>query len=124
MRAVDCTGAQVRGALLNGSPMRGLELVDVEISGEPQNVVLNGVDIAPLVDVDLNRRMPDQARMRPDTATGSVRRGQSWRGCGTAPSRARWRSPKRGCTAASTTSGPSSRPCVSSTSPAPPGWSG
>jgi hypothetical protein len=50
MRAVDFTGAQVRGALFNESRMRGVELVDVEISGELQNVVVNGVDIAPLVD--------------------------------------------------------------------------
>ncbi|MQA24177.1 MAG: DinB family protein, partial [Micromonosporaceae bacterium] len=50
MRAVDFTGAQVRGALFNESRMLGVELVDVEIYGELQNVVVNGVDIAPLVD--------------------------------------------------------------------------
>lgn len=70
MHAVDLTGAQVRGALLNGSRMRGVELVDVEISGELQNVVVNGVDIAPLVDAELNRRMPERARMRPDDGDG------------------------------------------------------
>lgn len=58
MHAVDLTGAQVRGALFNESRMRGVELVDVEISGELQNVVVNGVDIATLVDAELNRRMP------------------------------------------------------------------
>lgn len=70
MRAVDLTGAQVRGALFNGSRMRGVELVDVEISGELQNVVVNGVDIAPLVDAELNRRMPERAKMRPDNSDG------------------------------------------------------
>ncbi|MCU1450002.1 MAG: pentapeptide repeat protein [Acidimicrobiales bacterium] len=60
MRAVDFTGAQVRGALFNGSRLRGVELVDVEISGELQNVVVNGVDIAPLVEAELNRRMPGE----------------------------------------------------------------
>src|SRR6266498_2735260 len=70
MHAVDFTGAQVRGALFNGSRMRGIELVDVEISGELQNVVVNGVDIAPLVDAELNRRMPERARMRPDDTGG------------------------------------------------------
>jgi len=70
MHAVDFTGAQVRGALFNGSRMRGVELVDVEISGELQNVVVNGVDIAPLVDAELNRRMPERARMRPDDTGG------------------------------------------------------
>jgi DinB superfamily/Pentapeptide repeats (8 copies) len=67
---VDLTGAQVRGAFLTGSRMRGVELVDVEISGELQNVVVNGVDIAPLVDAELNRRMPERARMRPDDSDG------------------------------------------------------
>ncbi|CAN5899016.1 DinB family protein [soil metagenome] len=60
MRAVDLT--QIR--------MRGVELDDVEISGELQNVVVNGVDIAPLVDAELNRRMPERARMRPDDGDG------------------------------------------------------
>ena len=50
--------------------MRGVELVDVEIDGELQNVVINGIDIAPLVDAELNRRMPERAKMRPDDADG------------------------------------------------------
>src|SRR6266496_3771428 len=70
LHAVDFTGARARGALFNGSRMRGVELVDVEISGELQNVVVNGVDIAPLVDAELNRRMPERARMRPDDTDG------------------------------------------------------
>ncbi|MBF8184206.1 DinB family protein [Nonomuraea sp. K274] len=70
MREVDFTGARIRAALFNRSRMRGVELVDVEISGELKNVVVNGVDIAPLIDAELNRRMPDRARMRPDDAEG------------------------------------------------------
>jgi len=70
MHSVDLTGAQIRGAVFNGSRMRGVELVDVEISGELQNVVINGVDIAPLVDAELNRRMPERAKMRPDDSDG------------------------------------------------------
>jgi hypothetical protein len=60
MKAVDLTGAR----------MRGVELVDVEISGELQNVVVNGVDIAPLIEAELNRRMPERAKMRPDDSNG------------------------------------------------------
>jgi hypothetical protein len=70
MHMIDLTGAQVRGALFNQTRMRGVELIDVEINGELQNVVVNGVDIAPLVDAELNRRMPDRARMRPDDSDG------------------------------------------------------
>lgn len=124
MNAVDLTGVQVRGALFHEIRMRGVELVDVEISGELRNVVVNGVDIAPLVEAELNRRMPERARMRPDDTDGSVRRGQSWSGSGRARSRVRGRSPKRCSIAAPTTNGPSSRPCDTSTSPAPPGWAG
>lgn len=70
MRSVRLTGAQVRAALIKGSRLRGVELVDVEISGELRNVLVNGVDIAPLVDAELNRRMPDRAKMRPEDGDG------------------------------------------------------
>jgi len=70
MHRVDLTGAQIRGALFNEGRMRGVELVDVDICGELQNVVVNGVDIAPLVEAELNRRMPERARMRPDDSDG------------------------------------------------------
>lgn len=67
---VDFTGVQIRRAQFNDSRMRGVELVDVEIYGELRNVVVNGVDIAPLVDAELNRRMPERAKMRPDEPDG------------------------------------------------------
>ncbi len=70
MNGVDLSGAQIRGTMFNGSRMRGVELLDVEISGELQNVIVNGVDIAPLVDAELNRRMPERAKMRPDDSDG------------------------------------------------------
>lgn len=70
IRSADFSGAQIRGALFNGSRMRGVELVDVEIYGQLQNVVVNGVDIAPLVEAELNRRMPERAKMRPDDTDG------------------------------------------------------
>lgn len=70
MRTVDLTGARVRGALLNQTRLSGVELVDVDISGELHNVVVNGVDIAPLVEAELDRRMPDRAKMRPDDSDG------------------------------------------------------
>lgn len=70
MRQIDFTGAQIRGALLHGTRMRGVELVNVDIYGELLNVAVNGVDIAPLVEAELDRRMPDRAKMRPDGADG------------------------------------------------------
>ena len=64
------TGAEVRGSAFSKVRMRGVELIDVEINGELEHVVVNGVDVAPLVDAELNRRMPERAKMRPENAEG------------------------------------------------------
>lgn len=60
MRAVDLSGVRIRGGALG----------NVDIYGELQNVVVNGVDIAPLVDAELNRLMPERTKMRPDDPDG------------------------------------------------------
>jgi uncharacterized protein YjbI with pentapeptide repeats len=70
LRAVDLTGARFRGVELSGVVMRGVELVDVDIHGEIHNVTVNGVDIAPLVNAELNRRYPGLAKMRPADPAG------------------------------------------------------
>ena len=68
--AVDLAGAQFRGVDLSGAVMRGVELGNVSIYGEILNVTVNGVDIGPLVDAELNRRYPDRAKMRPADPAG------------------------------------------------------
>jgi hypothetical protein len=70
MRSIDLSNARIRSALLSGTRLTGVELVDVEIYGELRNVRVNGVDIAPLVEAELDRRMPDRAKMRPDDSAG------------------------------------------------------
>jgi hypothetical protein len=65
LRAVDLSGAHFRGVSLNGVVMRGVELGNVDINGEVENLTINGVDIGPLVNAELNRRYPDRAKMRP-----------------------------------------------------------
>ncbi len=65
LREVDLSGAQLRGVVLNGAVMRGVELVDVDIHGEIENLKINGVDVGPLVNAELDRRYPDRAKMRP-----------------------------------------------------------
>jgi uncharacterized protein YjbI with pentapeptide repeats len=69
-RRVHLNGARMHSVDFAGVRMRGVELCDVEISGELQNVVVNGVDIAPLIDAELNRRTPERAKMRPDDSDG------------------------------------------------------
>lgn len=70
MQSVDLSGADIRGAMVHGARLRAVELADVRIDGDLQRVVVNGVDIAPLVDAELNRRMPERVKMRPDHADG------------------------------------------------------
>lgn len=70
IRDVDLTGAQFRLVRLQNVQMRGVELLDVDIHGEVRNLVINGVDVAPFIEAELNRRMPERAKMRPDTADG------------------------------------------------------
>lgn len=69
-RTVDLAHARFRGVDLREVVMTGVELCDVRIDGEFQNLVLNGVDVAPLVEAELDRREPDRARMRPTDPAG------------------------------------------------------
>jgi hypothetical protein len=70
LRAVNLSDAQFRGVYMRGVVMRGVELVDAEIHGEIVNLTINGVDVGPLVDAELNRRYPDRAKMRPADPAG------------------------------------------------------
>lgn len=69
-RDVDLTGARFERVNLRGAVMRGVELGNVTISGDIENLVVNGVDVAPLVEAELDRRLPDRAKMRPSDAAG------------------------------------------------------
>ncbi len=69
-RASDLAGSQFRSVDLSHVVMRGVELADVDINGEIVNLTINGVDIGPLVDAELNRRYPDRAKMRPADPAG------------------------------------------------------
>ena len=72
---VDLTGARFRLVDLTGVTIRGAALVNMDISGEIENLRVNGVDVVPLVEAELNRRYPDRAKMRPADAAGF---GAAW----------------------------------------------
>ena len=57
---VDLSGAVIRGALLTGADVDGL--VD--------GLRVNGVEVAPRVEAELDRRHPERLRLRPDDADG------------------------------------------------------
>src|SRR5689334_23783344 len=55
---------------MNGVTLRGVELHDVDISGDIGNLRVNGVEVGPLVEAELDRLHPDRALMRPTDAAG------------------------------------------------------
>jgi hypothetical protein len=67
---VDLTNARFHLVDLTGAVIRGAALVNVDISGEIENVRVNGVDVVPLVEAELDRRYPDRVKMRPADADG------------------------------------------------------
>lgn len=67
---VDLSDADFRSCDLSRVVMRGVDLIDVSINGDVQNLVINGVDVAPLIDAELNRRHPDRVKMRPEDPAG------------------------------------------------------
>src|ERR1700730_9520671 len=70
LRAVDMTDADFRAVDMNRVVMRGVELHDVAISGDIENLTINGVDIGPLVEAELNKRYPLRPKMRPTDPAG------------------------------------------------------
>jgi uncharacterized protein YjbI with pentapeptide repeats len=82
---VDLTGAEFRhvhldnarflGVDLTGAMFRGVDLIDVRVDGEVRNLVINEVDVAPLIDAELDRRDPDRVAMRPTDPAGF---GAAW----------------------------------------------
>ena len=67
---VDFSGARFRNVYFTGAMVRGAWLEDVDIDGEIRNVRINGVDIGPLVEAELNRRYPQRAKLDPANADG------------------------------------------------------
>jgi hypothetical protein len=110
LRAVDLSGARFRGVDLSGVVMRGVELVNADIHGEVVNVTVNGVDVGPLVEAELNRRYPDRAKMRPADPAGFR---EAWDILEQLWDQTLDRARRPGCcTSRSETSGRSSRRCV------------
>lgn len=62
----DFTGAQIRESRLNGVRFVGVEMVDAEIDGYVENLVVNGVHVMPLVEAELDRRFPVRMLARSD----------------------------------------------------------
>ncbi|MFC6421890.1 DinB family protein [Ornithinimicrobium tianjinense] len=83
-RPVDLSRARMHNVLLPGARLTGVVLQDAVIDGDIRGLVINGVEIGPLVEAELDRRYPDRALMRPADADGFraawSRLGELWDG--------------------------------------------
>jgi hypothetical protein len=70
IRMTRLSGTTFRAVDLDGVVMRDVELSDVDIHGELRNVTINGVDVVPLIEAELDRRHPERALMRPTDPDG------------------------------------------------------
>ena len=65
----------LRDSVFSSVDLRGLRIrdawfTDVDISADIENVRINGVDVVPLIDAELNRRYPERPLMQPADADG------------------------------------------------------
>jgi hypothetical protein len=67
---VDLRDARFSLVDLTGVSVRGAQVENAEISGRILSLRVNGVDVVPLLEAELNRRYPDRAKMRPQDADG------------------------------------------------------
>ena len=67
---VDFSRAWFRNVYFSGATLRGAWLEDVDIDGEIRNVRINGVDIGPLVEAELNQRHPERTKLDPANTDG------------------------------------------------------
>lgn len=67
---VSLRGAVFRGVDLRDVKVRGAWLNNVDVDGEVDVFRVNGVDVVPYVEAELDRRYPDRSKMRPADAAG------------------------------------------------------
>jgi hypothetical protein len=67
---VDFSGSWFHNVYFSDVVMRGAWLERIDIDGEVRSVVVNGVDIGPLVEAELDRRDPDRVLVRATDADG------------------------------------------------------
>jgi hypothetical protein len=67
----DMTGAEFRDVVLTGARMRGVLLDGADVDGHIAGLRINGVDVAPLVEAELDRRHPERLALRPTTVEGA-----------------------------------------------------
>lgn len=67
---VRLANATIDGAELHGLRMRNVEARELHIDGEVLRLELNGIDVVPLYEAELDRRHPERVRLRPTDPAG------------------------------------------------------
>ena len=69
-RTVTFEGARLREVDLSGVRVRGALLHDLDLDGDLDGMTVNGVDVGPYVEAELERRYPERAALRAGDADG------------------------------------------------------
>jgi hypothetical protein len=69
-RLTDLSGARLHNVFMPGARLTGVVLENVLIDGDIRGLVVNGVEVEPLVEAELDRRHADRALMRPTDPDG------------------------------------------------------
>ncbi|SNY33899.1 DinB family protein [Paractinoplanes atraurantiacus] len=70
LRDVDLAGSRFREVNFYDVTMRGVYIGKVDIDGEVESLVINGVDVAPFVQAEMDRLEPERVKMRPTDPDG------------------------------------------------------
>jgi hypothetical protein len=68
---VDLSGSRFRNVDLTNAKIMEAMLVNARISGLIEGLVLNDVEVAPLIEAEMVRRYPERAKLRPVDAVGA-----------------------------------------------------
>jgi DinB superfamily/Pentapeptide repeats (8 copies) len=68
---VDLSGARGRNVNLSGVRMMEAMLVNARFSGLISGLVINDVEVAPLITAEMDRRYPERIKLRPTDAEGA-----------------------------------------------------
>ena len=125
----DLKGARFVGADLSGVVMRGVDLLGADIESpwlfdDDGSLLVNGVDVVPLIDAELDRRFPGRAERRAVDPDGLRPRGPRWSGPGRPPSSGSPRCRRAPSTTRWPASGPSRRRSGTWCWPRTCGWAG
>ena len=67
---VHLAGVRFHDVDLSGAKISGASLRDVQIGGDVMHLTVNGIDVGPLIEAELDRRHPERAKLHPTDAAG------------------------------------------------------